>query len=521
MYKQGTDRNQTLLFPPTLEELVEEDNPVRVIDVFVDTLDLKQLGFSKTLLATTGCSPYHPGMLLKLYIYGYMNRLRSSRKLEKECRRNIEVMWLTGKQGPKYHTISDFRKEHPQQIRKIFRQFVVLCCNWDLLGKQLVAIDGSKFRAVNSKKNNYNRKKIERHLAYIDNKIQEYLEEMEENDKKEKGESQQLKVTQVKEKIGELKKRKKKYKELEKQLEESNEEQISTTDKDSRSLIIHRDIVEVSYNAQASVDEKHNLIVQYKSTNQNDRKALSEMAIETKQALEVEELEVLADKGYHNGEEIAKCKKENIATYVPPQEYKHNAPIPTKDYYREQFKYNEQKDIYTCPEGHELASNGRWYKRRGIKIKQYKTKECAHCQVNHLCTSSAEGRLIERHIYQKEVEENNQRVKEDKEKYLGRQAIVEHPFGTIKRQWGYNYLLVKGLEKTDGEFGLMFLCYNLKRVINIIGIKELIYRLKACFNKIRTIIAILSNYMGIENFINRNLIYNKRRLKSLYLTNNY
>lgn len=521
MYKQGTNRNQTLLFPPTLEELISEDNPVRVIDVFVDTLDLKQLGFSKTILAPTGCSPYNPGMLLKLYIYGYMNRLRSSRKLEKECIRNIELMWLTGNQRPKYHTISDFRKDHPREIKMVFRQFVVLCSNWDLLGKQLIAIDGSKFRAVNSKKNNYNQKKIERHLAYIDNKIKEYLEEMDENDKKEKGNRQELKVTQVKEKIGELKKRRKQYEQLEKRLEESGEEQISTTDKDSRSLIIHRDIVEVSYNAQTSVDDKHCLIAHYKNTNQNDRKALSSMAIETKQELGAEELEVLADKGYHNGEELYKCKKENITAYVAPQQYKHNNPIPTKEYYREQFVYDEQKDIYTCPEGNELESNGKWYKRRGIRIKQYKSKACSNCQVNHLCTTSANGRVIERHIYQKEVEENNKRVKENKDKYLRRQTIVEHPFGTIKRQWGYNYVLLKGLEKVEGELGLVFLCYNLTRVINIIGINDLINKLKACFEKISEIIAILSNYIEIEFYIYRNLIYNKRLLKKLYLPVNY
>ena len=521
MYKQGTDRNQVVLFFPTLEESISEDNPVRVIDVFIDTLDLNELGFSKTILASTGCSPYDPGMLLKLYIYGYMNRIRTSRKLEKECTRNIEVMWLTGKQTPKYHTISDFRKDHSKQLRAVFRQFIMLCSNWDLLAKQLVAIDGSKFRAVNSKKNNYNKKKIERHLAYIDNKIRLYFEEMDENDKKEKGDKQQLKASQVKEKIKDLENRRKEYKQLEKQLEESKQKQISTTDKDSRSLIIHRDIVEISYNAQTSVDDKHNLIAHYKSTNQNDRKALGGMAIETKQELGVDELEVLADKGYHNGEEIAKCKKENITTYVAPQEYKHNTPIPTKDYYREQFKYNEQTDIYTCPEGHDLASNGKWYKRRGIRIKQYKSKDCAYCQVNHLCTASVNGRIIERHIYQKEVEENNKRVKENKAKYLRRQAIVEHPFGTIKRQWGYNYLLLKGLEKTDGEMGLIFLCYNLKRVMNIFGIKELISKLKACFNKIRGKIAILNNYVSIGYYENTNLTFYKVPLKSLYLPINY
>jgi hypothetical protein len=225
---------------------------------------------------------------------------------------------------------------------------MVLCCNWDLIGKQLVAIDGSKFRAVNSKKNNYNKEKIERHLAYIDNKIKEYLEEMDENDKKEKGNKQKVRVAQVKDKI--------------------------------------------------------------------------------------EELKVLADKGYHNGEEIAKCKNENITTYVAPQQYKHNGDIPKKEYYREQFEYDEQKDIYTCPQGNDLVTNGKWYKRRGIRIKHYKSMACSKCRVKHLCTTSDTGRVIERHIYQKEVEENNKRVKENKEKYLKRQAIVEHPFGTIKRQ---------------------------------------------------------------------------------------
>jgi len=496
-YIQGTDRKQTFLFPGTIDETITEDNAVRVIDAFVDSIGLHDLGFSKTKLAHTGRYPYYRGDLLKLYVYGYLNRVRSTRSLAKECQRNLEVIWLLKGVKPKYKTIADFRKEHPKQIRRVFRNFVELCQCWDLFGKEVIAIDSTSFRAVNSKKNNYNQKKIDRHLKYIEDKIEEYLKEMDENDTAEKDVTNPSK-DEIQNRIKELENRKKNYKELEKQLKGSDEDQISTTDPDSRLIVKNGQPAKVSYNPQVVFDDKNKLIAEYKNTNQNDKKQLSDMATRTKKVLNTEKLDALADKGYHNAEELHKCEQANITTYVGEPEYRNNKPMPKPGYYKNNFIFNKKENHYICPQGQILTTNGNDYKkphRSGYTlVKHYKTKACKSCKAKHLCTENKHGRLIERSQYQESVDANNQRIKTEKEKYLQRQMIVEHPFGTIKRNWGYDYVLVKGLKKVDGEFGLIFLCYNLKRVMNILGVKELIYRLKACFYKIRKILAILRRF---------------------------
>jgi len=319
-YIQGTDRNQTFLFPGTIDETITEDNAVRVIDAFVDNIRLDDLGFSKTKLAHTGKYPYYHGDLLKLYIYGYLNKVRSSRALAKECKRNLEAIWLLKGVKPRYKTIADFRKDHPKQIRRVFRNFVELCQYWNLFGKEMIAIDSTSFRAVNSKKNNYNQKKIERHLKYIEDKIEEYLKKMDENDTAEKDVPTHTKE-EIQNRIKELEDRKRNYKELEKQLKGSDEDQISTTDPDSRLTVKNGQPAEVSYNPQVTVDDKNMLIADYKNTNQNDKKQLSDMSIRAKKVLNAEKLDALADKGYHNAEELHKCEQENITTYVGEPEY--------------------------------------------------------------------------------------------------------------------------------------------------------------------------------------------------------
>jgi len=483
-YIQGIERNQAFLFPGTIDELISEDDPVRVIDVFVNTFDMQELGFTKSRLANTGRSPYHPKDILKLYIYGYFNKIRSSRNLARECKRNIEVIWLLKSIKPKYKTIADFRKDHPEQLRKVFRQFVSLCQSWGLYGKELIAIDSSGFRAVNSKKNNYNQKKIDRHLAYIEEKMEEYLKELDKNDSEEKDEVKMSKE-EIRQRIETLKKRKAKYTEIEKQLKESGSEQVSTTDSDSRLLVKNGQPAEVGYNTQVSVDEKNKLIAEYKTTNQNDRKQLHDMATRTKEVFKVDSLNALADKGYHNAEELHKCQQEDIITYVGVPQYRNDSPLPAAGYHTEDFSYNREEDCYICPQEVKLLTNGKFHKkpcRNGnfTLVKQYHTKACKSCKVKHFCTNAKNGRVIERSQYQEAVDANTRRIKMEKEKYLQRQMIAEHPFGTIKRTWGYNHVLVKRLERVDGEFGLVFLCYNLKRVINIFGINELINRLIAC-----------------------------------------
>lgn len=487
-FLQPKDRNQMSM--SSINSIISADNEVRVIDAFVDALNLKQLGFSHTVHKSEGRPPYHPKVFLNLYIYGYMNRVRSSRRLERECERNIEVQWLLGELKPNYHSIADFRKVHAKQFKSVFKMFVMFLNESDLLGKTLVGVDGSKFRAVNSKKNNYNEKKIERHLTYIDNKAAEYLEQLDAMDKEEGKSSERLICKRdIKKKLKQLKERRINYEAIQKQVEQSNDGQVSTTDTESKALIINKNIVEVAYNAQIVVDAQNNLLIHYEATNKNDSKALAKAACEAKIVLQAKEITVLADKGYHNGEQIEKCEKENITTVVAYREQPSVKHLDEK-YLVENFQYNKKDDTYTCPQGHTLKTNGTWYNKNhrsekrkagGItEVKHYKTPHCKNCPVLNQCTKNTRGRgrVVERSKYQDYVDRNNHRVNTQRELYNKRQQICEHPFGTIKRGWGYTYTLLKGLKKVDGEMGIIFTCYNLRRIISIMGVEKLLKKLK-------------------------------------------
>jgi hypothetical protein len=338
------------------------------------------------------------------------------------------------------------------------------------LGRKVVAIDGTKFRAVNSKKNNFNQRKIDRQLTYIDEKITQYMLALDEGDLSE------TEQARVQEKLSRQRRQKRKYKKIEKELHQSGQDQISTTDSDARSMIIHGQVVEVAYNVQTVVDDKHNLIVAYEPTNRNDKKALLPMTIKAKEACEVDTITALADKGYHNGEQLHSCAEEKVITYVAPPDAPRNSPIPTSDFYGEKFRYNKKQDIYTCPKGHEMKSIGHWYHRKYqedvTRVKHYKTPKCRSCPAQAQCTSTPTGRVIERSEYAEAAECNSRRVKKHPEIYTARQQIIEHIFGTIKRQWGYDHILLKGLKKNDGEFGLIYLIYNFRRIINILGIES-------------------------------------------------
>jgi len=481
---RGTSRHQVQF--SCLEDNISSDNAVRLLYVFVDHLDLSLLGISGTTHKGEGRPPYHPSLLLKLYLYGYLNRIRSSRKLERECYRNIEVRWLTGELTPNYHSIADFRKLHPKALKALFKLFVLFLKEQGLLGGELVAIDGSKFRAQNSKKNNCNQKKIDRHQQYIDNKTEAYLQELDEMDSQEdQEESLKIRKEKVEQELLKLKERKIKYNKLQEQLNQTKDTQISTVDADSRALPIHRTIIEVAYNVQSAVDAKHNLIVVCGTTNETDYIALAPMAVAAKETMETETLTVLADKGYHYGKGIHKCEQENITTLVAYKEHNNSSQKMQLDYYTQKFQYDKQKDTYTCPQGEVLTTTGNWHEKKreegkvSYRFKKYRTSYCNDCPVKHLCTGRAKGgREIERSEYQEAVERNNQRVEEQKEVYRRRQAIVEHPFGTMKRSWGYSYTLLKGLQKVSGEMALIFLTYNIRRSISIVGVKELIARVK-------------------------------------------
>jgi transposase len=474
---QGTSRHQMRI--SSLEDAISPDNQVRFVDAFVDLFSLAKLGFAVQTLKSEGRPSYNSKVFLKIYLYGYLNGIRSSRKLEKECFRNLEMQWLLEDVRPNYHSISDFRKVNCVALKNLFKLFVSFLKDADLIGGEVIAIDGTKSRAHNSKKANFNQKKIDKHLEYIEAKTQEYLDALEENDTKES----QPKIKNIQQKIERLKQNKFRYELLEEKLKESGEPQISTTDSDARALLVQGQVVEISFNIQAAVDAKHNLVVATHTINKNDRNALSAIAVEAKENLEIETYTALVDKGYHNGREIEACKQANITTIVAqPEQGKSNKNGTTKDYLVAQFQYDQDTDTYICPQGETLKTTGSWHKkttdRDSYNFKKYRTPKCKECPVKHLCTSRAAGREIDRSQYADAVEENNKRYHANAQLYRKRQEINEHIFGTIKRQWGYNHTNLTGLEKINGEHSLIMLVYNIKRCINILGVPDLIAKLK-------------------------------------------
>lgn len=479
-YIQGSNRHQTCF--STLDDQLATDNPVRLIDVFVDKLDLQKLGFNKTIPRSEGRPPYSPQVLLKLYLYGYLNKLRSSRKLEKECSRNIELQWLLQNLRPNYHTIADFRKHHGQLLQAMFKLYVHFLSDAGLLGKTTIGIDGSKLKAVNSKKNNFNQKKIDKHYQFIEDKTEKYLQELDELDAAESnGEELELKKEKIAEGLKKLKERTIKYDSLQQQLNATDDKQISTTDVDSRSILVTKAIVEVAYNVQNAVDDKHNLIVHTQATNTNDGKALHQAATQAKQNLQLQQadsLMVLADKGYHTGAELKACQDANMQTHVAYKEQpsvKHIA----KEFLAESFTYDKQTDSYRCPAGAVLTSLGTWHNKKGeahetsFRFKTYRTTDCKSCPLKPQCTKLPK-RIIQRSEYQDAVDMNNNNIKQNPQYYKRRQAIVEHPFGTIKRHWGYTHTLLKGLQKVNGEMNLIMFCYNFMRTKNILGYEKML-----------------------------------------------
>lgn len=464
---QGYDRNQTHIFPVSLELSINADNEVRLIDLFVDSLKLTDYGFKMDFIEN-GRPAYNPADLLKLFIYGYLNKTRSSRDLEKECKRNIEVIWLLKGLQPDHNTISNFRRDNPKAIKNVFRSTVQIAKHFDLIGGKLIAGDSTKLRAQNSKKNNYNQDKINRHLAYIDNKIEEYSKVLAQQDGDNK-----IKIEQE---INKQLERKENYKKLEQQLEATGEAQISTSDPESRQMIIRNNITEVAYNVQTTVDAKHNLPIDYKVTNNNDSKAMSFMLIRAQSILGTNDFTALYDKGYHTGSELKAAQELGIKAIVAVPDI--SSCAPNEKYNMSNFRYDKKSNTYTCPENHILTTNGTWYTRNqgkhrsNIRVKHYKTKACKVCQSKELCTkmSRDRGRVIERSEYAEYIEQNRINVENNKAAYKQRQAIVEHPYGTIKRQWGFSYILTKkGKARASADVGFMFIAYNIRRIINILG----------------------------------------------------
>ena len=507
----GISRNQMVF--SSLEDTISQDNPIRFIEAFVEHIDLKMLGFLVQTIKAEGRPSFDTKVFLKLYLYGYLNGIRSSRKFEKECIRNLELQWLLCAIVPNYHSIADFRKNNPTGLRKLFKLFVSFLKDVHLIAGETIAIDGTKTRAHNSKKANFNQKKIDKHLAYIEEKTQQYLKELDHNDQ----EDNYAKITKIQEKIERLKTNKIRYELLEEQLKASGEPQVSTTDGDARALLVQGQVVEISYNLQAAVDAKHNLIVATHTINRNDRNALSAIALETKENLAVKTFTVLVDKGYHNGREITQCKDANITTIVAhPEQGKSNENGTTPDYLVAKFKYNPVSDTYTCPENQILHTTGRWHKKTRDKdsyeFKKYRTPACKTCPVKALCTSRTGGREIDRSQYADAVEENNRRYQQNQQLYRKRQEINEHIFGTIKRQWGYNHTNLIGLDKVNGEHSLIMLVYNIKRTINILGVPDLLAKLKNWKSPYKTKVLLYLKWTYLKLFsaliINESAYYN-------------
>ena len=476
-YISGEDRNQNILFPESLEEYITPDNPVRIINEYVTQLDLQKLKFTHASPKEKGRPPYHPGDMLRIYLYGYLNHIRSSRRLETEAKRNVELMWLLRKLKPDFKTIADFRKDNKKALVQVFRDFTRLCSNWQLFGKELIAIDGSKFRASNSKRNNYSKKKLARHINYINEKIAGYLTELDEADQAE-AQDRKPDAKEIKERIAQLKEKKAKYQDYQDNLEKTNTNEISTTDPDARLMANNNNSVEVSYNVQTSVDARHKLIVDFKVINKpNDLGQLAPMALRTKKILDNKTFTVLADKGYYHARNLGYCSAKGITTYVTKQVYSNGTG--DKKFYLDKFSYQAENDCYLCPAGKRLYYYRTRKKDGKIIGKTYRNlKACSSCPVKARCTKAVKGRTVFRNKNQDLLDSIDKQTQENIQTYKLRQMIVEHPFGTIKRAWGASYFLTRRKASVSAEIALSVLCYNLKRVINILGTEEIIRRLR-------------------------------------------
>lgn len=470
-YLQGSDRDQ--MFMLSLEEAVGADAFARVVDIFVDAIDFRSFEFTHIQCKEEGRPAYHPASLMKLYLYGYRHGIRSSRKLQREAKTNLEAIWLLKGLRPHYKTIANFRKDNHKAFRMVFRKFVLLLKDWDLVEGETVAIDSFKIRASNSLKSNFNEARLKRHLAYIDEQIDQYQAQMDAADTQEEKEAMIQKLKERTEK-------KQHYREIEQELLQSGEQQISLTDPDSRSVVLHRNIINVGYNIQAVCDKKHKLLVEYDTGSVNDTHSLAPMALQTKELLQTGDLTVLADKGYHTGKQLHICQQNNITTYVSPK-----APSASTDsgYPITMFSYDKQTDTYTCPQGHTMRTNGKWYihsnsgKGRSDRhrFRRFLTPACKQCPVMEQCTRSAKnGRAIDRSEYADIVEANNQRVTTSPDYYRQRQQITEHQFGTIKRQMGYTHTNIRGKPKLLGEIGMVFTVYNLVRCVRVLGMDNFV-----------------------------------------------
>lgn len=473
----GTDREQATLFPEVMEDWVGEDNPVRVVDAFVDELDLNDLGFSGVDPKSTGRPSYHPAILLKLYVYGYLNQVQSSRRLEREARRNVEVMWLTGRLIPDHKTIADFRKDNGPAIRKVCSRFVGLCREIGVLTGASVAIDGSKFKAVNNRDRNYTKGKVKRRRAQIEESVDRYLHQLDSADRQEPSVANQMKTTRLMEKIARLGQEMRRMEKLEAQMLETPGEQISLTDPDARSMATSgRGSGVVGYNVQVAVDTRNHLIVTHDVTmTGNDTSQLARMSKLAKATLEVDQLQVVADRGYFNSPEILACEEASILVTLPKPQTTNNRKKGL--FVKADFRYMSNEDVYICPAGQQLRRRT-ITEEKGLTLHRYWTNVCGLCEIKGQCTSGKERR-VSRWEHEHVVEAVQRRLDENPKAMRTRRETVEHPFGTIKARMGATHFLMKTLPRVATEMALHVLAYNLTRVMNIIGIGPLMSAMRA------------------------------------------
>jgi transposase len=469
-YIAGPDRAQAVLLPEVLDDYVAADNPVRFLDAFVAQLDLEALGFRRAVPAETGRPGYDPGDLLRLYLYGYLHRIRSSRRLEREAHRNVELMWLLRRLAPDFKTIADFRRDHPTALKGVYREFVLMCRRLGLFGGELLAIDGSKFRAANARTRSYTTAQLARLQRDIDRTVARYLRDLARQDETEAG-TEGPSAAALQEKIAALQQRRARYAVLQQQLAASGETAVSLTDPDSRSMMSSGKI-EVCYNVQTVVDAKHKLIVAQDVTNAaGDRDHLSPMAAAAQEILASPAPVVVADQGYYHGTEIKACLEAGITPLVPRPRTSANEArgLFTKD----DFRYDAAEDVYRCPAGEALTYRSTTIEL-GRTIRNYRTSACGRCRLKPRCTRNKDGRKITRWADEGLLEAMEQRLRRDRALFAQRKALSEHPFGTMKRAMDQGYFLLRGLAKVRGEFTLTALAYNLKRVLNIVGVRGLI-----------------------------------------------
>ena len=471
-YVEGVDRTQATLFPDRLDDLVGADNPVRVIDAFVEALDLRELGFARAVPTTMGRPCYHPAVLLKLYVYGYLNRIPSSRRLEREAARNVELMWLTGRLAPDHKTIADFRRDNGEALRKVCSRFVLLCRKLGLLGDAVVAIDGSKFKAVNNRDQNFTPAKMQRRLAEIEAAIARYMAEMDGADAELGGEAR---VEHLEQKLAALHAYLAELKVVEEQLRDSPDGQVSLTDPDARSMNTRGSGI-VGYNVQAAVEARHHLVVAHDVVmTGSDRAQLSPMARAAQEATGASAVEVVADRGYFSGQEVLACEEAGIAAHVP-KTITSNA-VADGRFGKEDFVYEPISDSYRCPAGQALTHHAT-ATENGMRLHIYWTNGCPACSLRVHCTTGNQRR-VRRWEHEHVLDAMAERLARRPELMQVRRSTVEHVFGTIKGWMGATHFLTRGLANVRREISLQVLAYNLKRVMTIVGTAPLIAAIRA------------------------------------------